>query len=88
MKNCSGWMEVLICLNPVESCPSLTLNDGVVTYNSSAIDGGRYLPGTTATFQCNEGFDIFHPDSKICEFRNGKGRWSFSPPPFCTKSKV
>ena len=59
-----------------------SLDNGNITYSTSANTSGRYSYGTVATHTCDEGFFLEGSETRMCEGDgvNTLGTWSGSHP--------
>ena len=52
---------------PAVTCSALSLTNGQVTYDESAVTSGEYPVGTVATFRCDHGYSSSGSTLSTCE---------------------
>ena len=65
------------------NCPALNLQNGQISYSTSAQTNGGYFRDTIATFLCNRGYNQTGSQQSTCQT---SGNWN-QEPPTCTQSK-
>ena len=59
---------VPLCLPFTVACPGLEdIDFGTITYSSDPNDNGRYLVGTTASYECDINYRLSGMESRVCE---------------------
>ena len=59
----------------VVNCPPLSLQNGEVEYDSTAVSDNRLIVGTRASFTCQGGYSLSGSNSSTCD---NSGHWSES----------
>ena len=66
------------------TCSSVSLANGAVSYNQSALTNGMYSLNTKASFTCSSGYKLVGSSSTTCQ---GQGSWN-KDIPTCAKGIV